>query len=358
MRSASTWAQHALDVQARGGGVVAGGAADFCVGGAAEIALMIEVQQLAALVAVEEQAFGVEQLQRVVFRRIVRGGDGDAAARAGGADVDLDGGRGQDADIHHFAAGREQAAGDRVMQHLAAGRACRGRPPRVPRRRRCRKPARRRRPSRGVRKSPTTPRMPETPILSRCSRGIQAKLLTSSISASNNSRGGSPRCSQITRTIGSVWLTRTWNQRPGQSTRRPSSTFARPSAIALAQIHQQGGDALRDQRNLPFQNRILGITSQHLGSACGRVRASSKARRAWRRCHRRRSGTAASSPRRCLLRPARSVPGGRSESASMAAWRPTGTRTTLPPCRAAISSSSAVVEILAMTSLPGARGSR
>src|ERR1039457_6622173 len=56
-----------------------------------------------------------------------------------------------------------------------------------------------------------------------------AKLLTSSRRASNNSFGGSPCCSQITRTIGSVWLTRTWNQRPGQSTRRPSSTFTRPS---------------------------------------------------------------------------------------------------------------------------------
>jgi hypothetical protein len=101
-------AEHALDVQARGGGVVAGGAADLFVGGAAEIALMIQVQQFAALVAVEEQAFGVEELEGVVFRRIVGGGDGDAAARAGCAHVDLEGGRGQDADVHDFAAGRQQ----------------------------------------------------------------------------------------------------------------------------------------------------------------------------------------------------------------------------------------------------------
>ena len=105
----------------RGGGrIVAGGAAHLCVGGAAEFALVIQVQQFTALVAVEEQAFGVEELERVVFRRIVRGGDGDAAARAGGAHVDLDGRGGQYADIHYFAAGREQAAGDGMVQHLAA----------------------------------------------------------------------------------------------------------------------------------------------------------------------------------------------------------------------------------------------
>src|ERR1017187_614323 len=91
-----------------------------CVGGAAEIALVIQVQQLAALVAVEEQALGVEELEGVVFRRIVGGGDGDAAARTGGAHVDLDGRGGQDADVHYFAAGRQQAAGDGVVEHLAA----------------------------------------------------------------------------------------------------------------------------------------------------------------------------------------------------------------------------------------------
>ncbi len=58
---------------------------------------------------------------------------------------------------------------------------------------------------------------------------VQAKLRTSSRRASNSSFGGSPRCSQMTRTMGSVWLTRTWNQRPGQSTRSPSSTLTRPS---------------------------------------------------------------------------------------------------------------------------------
>ena len=103
------------------GDVVAGGAADFRVGGAAEFALMIKVQELAAFVAVEEQAFGVEELEGVVFGRIVGGGDGDAAAGAGGADVDLDGGGGEDADVDDFAAGGEQAAGDGVVQHFAAG---------------------------------------------------------------------------------------------------------------------------------------------------------------------------------------------------------------------------------------------
>jgi hypothetical protein len=37
-----------------------------------------------------------------------------------------------------------------------------------------------------------------------------------------------------------------------------------PIAIAFAQIHQQGWNALRHQRHLPFQNRIFGIRSQHL----------------------------------------------------------------------------------------------
>ena len=39
--------------------------------------------------------------------------------------------------------------------------------------------------------------------------GHQARLLTWSRRASKSAAGGSPRCSQITRMIGSVWLTRT-----------------------------------------------------------------------------------------------------------------------------------------------------
>ncbi len=49
------------------------------------------------------------------------GSDSDAATRTGGADIHLDGGGGEDADIHHFASGGEQAAGDGMLEHFAAG---------------------------------------------------------------------------------------------------------------------------------------------------------------------------------------------------------------------------------------------
>ena len=82
---------------------------------------MINVQQLAALVVIEEQSRCVEQLQRIVFRRIVRRGNGEASARADGSGVKLDGRRGEDADVDHFATGGEKSALHRVLQHRTGG---------------------------------------------------------------------------------------------------------------------------------------------------------------------------------------------------------------------------------------------
>src|SRR6476620_3018622 len=59
-------AHDTVDMQPYRSVVVAGHGADFGVGGLAEIALMIEIEQLASFVVVEEQPFGVEQFQRVV----------------------------------------------------------------------------------------------------------------------------------------------------------------------------------------------------------------------------------------------------------------------------------------------------
>ena len=56
----------------------------------AELALVVEVDQLAALVVIEEEAVAVEQLQRVVLRRIVRRRDGQSPARSGLRDVNHD----------------------------------------------------------------------------------------------------------------------------------------------------------------------------------------------------------------------------------------------------------------------------
>jgi len=87
----------------------------------AELALMVDVEQFGALVAVEEQPLAVEQFQRVVFGRVVRGGDGDAARGADVGHIDLRRGRGSNADLDHLAAGGEQAAGDGAHQHFAGG---------------------------------------------------------------------------------------------------------------------------------------------------------------------------------------------------------------------------------------------
>ena len=75
--------------------------------------------------------------------------------------------------------------------------------------------------------------------------------------ASNSAVGGSPRCSQMTRTTGSVWLTRTWNQRSGQSTRRPSDTIDAAVAVVALELREQRRDALRDQRHLALQDAVV-----------------------------------------------------------------------------------------------------
>ena len=82
---------------------------------------MIKVDQLAALVVVEEKPFVIKQLERVVLGRIVGRCDGDAAASRGSADVDLDGRGGKYADVHHFATGGEEAAPDGVEDHFTGG---------------------------------------------------------------------------------------------------------------------------------------------------------------------------------------------------------------------------------------------
>ena len=73
--------------------------------------------------------------------------------------------------------------------------------------------------------------------------------------------GGSPRCSQMTRTSGSVWLTRTWNQRPGQSTRRPSArSSCRPSVVALQARISSAGMRRAFERYLALQHRVSRIS--------------------------------------------------------------------------------------------------
>ena len=182
--------------------------------GLEELALVVEVEQLVALVVVEEQAAVVEELERVVLGRIVRGGERDAAARARGVDEHLDGGRGQNADVHHFAAGGEQAAGDRVLQHGAArARVAAHHDAAGPH-------VRSERLGEGageLRREELADHAADSGYadLEQVFARHYRKLLTCSITPSNSSCGGSPRCSQMTRTIGSVWLTRTWNQRPG-----------------------------------------------------------------------------------------------------------------------------------------------
>src|SRR5579862_1221187 len=86
----------------------------------------------------------------------------------------------------------------------------------------------------------------------------QAKLLTSSSKASKSSFGGSPRCSQIMRTMGSVWLTRTWNQRSGQSTRRPSRTLTRPSLKRARRSINRAGMRCVTRGTWPFRMEYFG----------------------------------------------------------------------------------------------------
>jgi hypothetical protein len=219
--------ENAAEMNFRRPGKILAHAPDLRVRRLAKTALMVQIQQFTALVVVEEQALRVEHLQGVILGRIMRGGQGQPARGAGGADVDLDGGGWQNAHIHDIAAGGKQTAVDGVLEHLAArarvpahhhpagahiGPKCLGEGA-----------------SQGGREeSAHHATNPGDADLEQVFPGHQAKLLTCSSRASKSSRGGSPRCSQIIRTAGSVWLTRTWNQRPGQSTLNPSSTLAFP----------------------------------------------------------------------------------------------------------------------------------
>src|SRR5207247_8759557 len=82
--------------------------------------------------------------------------------------------------------------------------------------------------------------------------------LTCSRSVSYSHRGASPRCSQITRTIGSVWLTRTWNPRSGQSTRRPSIVVARPSGKLSRRFVNSAGMRCETSGTCSFRIEYLG----------------------------------------------------------------------------------------------------
>src|SRR5579872_3507568 len=114
--------QHSIEVEFGRGAVIGNDAANFIVGRLAEIALMIEIDQLGAFVVIEEQPLRIEKLQGVVLGRIVRRGDGDAALRVRSSNVHLNGRRGQDAGFHDFAASGEEATRDGVHQHVT-GRA-------------------------------------------------------------------------------------------------------------------------------------------------------------------------------------------------------------------------------------------
>ena len=69
----------------------------------------------------QHAAIGTEQFEAVPLRRVVAGGDLDAAGRFKGADGQADGRRGGDGQIVDLAAGSGQSGEDGVAQHGAAG---------------------------------------------------------------------------------------------------------------------------------------------------------------------------------------------------------------------------------------------
>src|SRR5262245_5253563 len=90
------------------------GAGDFVV-----IALVIDVEQLARLPRAQKQPFGVDELQRVPFRRIMAGGDGYAALSVALLDHQLHGRYGTYIEVDHTAAARKQSSDHRLANHLA-----------------------------------------------------------------------------------------------------------------------------------------------------------------------------------------------------------------------------------------------
>jgi hypothetical protein len=112
--------QHTLDVQGRRPVGLCDDALNIFIGRLAELALMVKVDQFVSLVVVEEEARTVEEFQRVVLRRIVRGGDSDSAKRMRRWYVHLNRWSGQHSNVHHFTARGEEAAMNRMLEHGAA----------------------------------------------------------------------------------------------------------------------------------------------------------------------------------------------------------------------------------------------
>ena len=89
--------------------------------GMSEIALMMQVHQLSPFVTIEKEPFVIEQFQSVIFGRIVRSGDRDAAAGMRSAHINLNRRSRQYPHPHHLAAGSEQSTRHRVFDHRTAG---------------------------------------------------------------------------------------------------------------------------------------------------------------------------------------------------------------------------------------------
>src|SRR5947209_11378464 len=113
--------QNPFNMEPRGRFIVAVDASDLLILRLVKIALMIEIDQLCSFIVIKEQAMRVEQFEGVVFRRVVRCREGDAATRTACAYVHLNGGSWQNADVDHFTPGGQQSALNRVLQHLTGG---------------------------------------------------------------------------------------------------------------------------------------------------------------------------------------------------------------------------------------------
>src|SRR5687768_2902409 len=85
-------------------------APDLLVLGRVKIALVVEVDQFAALIVIEEESAGVEKLQRIVLGGIVGRGQSDAATGPGGSGIHLDSRSRQHAQVEYLAARRQQSA--------------------------------------------------------------------------------------------------------------------------------------------------------------------------------------------------------------------------------------------------------
>src|SRR5579885_3407719 len=112
--------QHAVEMHARRAAEVLCDSADLFVGRFPKRTLVIDVEQLAALVLIQKKTLRVEHLERVVLERIMRRRDREPTTRPCGPRVYLYGRRGQHAHIDHFAPGRQQPKLDRVLQHWPA----------------------------------------------------------------------------------------------------------------------------------------------------------------------------------------------------------------------------------------------